>query len=211
MAKVQNPLIGRSSQSMGGATFQTWKGINVLRTKPLTVANPKTDGQRTQRNRFAAMVAFSRLVASSLKAGFVEQAQQQTEYNAFMSANLMTATQVNTPDDVEVTYPQVEMAKGTLSGVTITTPLADNGGGAASVTVDSAMVVPADQMSDNTWVLFFNEDTQTATVTQNASGRGSFSTTPISVGAGTVHALAFTYRAGYASDSLYLGSVVVTN
>lgn len=209
MAKVQNPLIGRSSQSMGGATFQTWKGINVLRTKPLTVANPKTDGQRTQRNRFAAMVAFSRLVASSLKAGFVEQAQQQTEYNAFMSANLMSATQVNTPDDVVVTYPQVEMAKGTLSGVSVAVPLSNSAPGEADVSVISSMQVPADNASDNTWVVFFNEDEQTAHVAQSTTGRGTYATGGVVTGAGNVHAWAFTYRAGYASDSLYLGSVTV--
>lgn len=209
MAKVQNPLIGRSSQSMGGATFQTWKGINVLRTRPLTVANPRTDAQRTQRNRFAAMVAFSRLVASSLKAGFVEQAQQQTEYNAFMSANLMSATQVNNPDDVVVVYPQIDMAKGTLSGASVQVPLAASGPGGAEVTVVSQMQVPSDNASDETWVLFFNETEQLATVAQSNTGRGVFATGSVPVQPGTVHAWAFTYRSGYASDSLYLGSVVV--
>lgn len=34
MARVQNTLIGRASGSVGGATFTTWKGINVLKSKP---------------------------------------------------------------------------------------------------------------------------------------------------------------------------------
>ena len=70
MARVQNTLIGKSSGSVGGATFSTWKGINVLKSKAITVANPKTVGQLTQRNRMTLMVSIFRLIASTNKRRF---------------------------------------------------------------------------------------------------------------------------------------------
>lgn len=54
--KTQNPLIGRSRKSYGDATFYTLNGENVVRTKPMVVANPNTPAQEAQRVRFKAFV-----------------------------------------------------------------------------------------------------------------------------------------------------------
>lgn len=85
MAKTQNTLIGRSSGSVGGATFSTWKGINVLKSKPLTVANPRTRAQLNTREMFAALVALYRSIAGIVKVGFASQAVKKSEFNAFLS------------------------------------------------------------------------------------------------------------------------------
>lgn len=50
--KTQNPLIGRSKKSFGEATFYTMNGQNIVRTKPVAVANPNTPAQEMQRVRF---------------------------------------------------------------------------------------------------------------------------------------------------------------
>lgn len=50
MAITQNPLIGRASGAYGGTVFTTFFNKNVIKTKPVTVRNPKTAAQIAQRN-----------------------------------------------------------------------------------------------------------------------------------------------------------------
>lgn len=52
MSKVQNPVIGRAKGSAGGMTFAKQFDKNTMRAKPFEVANPKTQGQTTQRDFF---------------------------------------------------------------------------------------------------------------------------------------------------------------
>lgn len=52
--KTQNPLIGRSTKSKGADTFYTLNGQNIVRNKPLSVSNPRTPAQVSQRVRFTA-------------------------------------------------------------------------------------------------------------------------------------------------------------
>ena len=100
MAKTQNTLIGRSSGSVGGATFSTWKGINVLKSKPLTVANPKTAGQVATRNMFTALVRLYREIANVVKIGFNSQAVKKSEFNEFLS----TAMRAGLPIQIGATF-----------------------------------------------------------------------------------------------------------
>lgn len=125
MAIVQNPLIGASKQKMGGAVFTSWKGKNVLKTKPLTVANPKSNGQRQQRNTLQAVLAVYRLIAGAILYGFKQAAIGQSEYNAFMSYNMKNAVTVNDPDDVEVNPANLLVSNGSLGETPMTTVTAD--------------------------------------------------------------------------------------
>lgn len=52
MAKVQNPVIGRTKGSAGGMTFSKGFGKNVMRAKVFEPNNPKTAAQTNQRNYF---------------------------------------------------------------------------------------------------------------------------------------------------------------
>lgn len=52
--KTQNPLIGRSTKSKGADTFYTLNGQNIVRNKPMSVSNPRTPAQVSQRVRFTA-------------------------------------------------------------------------------------------------------------------------------------------------------------
>lgn len=91
MSVVQNTLIGRARQKIGGSVFSTWKGINVLKSKPLTVANPKTPGQIQQRSALTQTTALFRLLSGLINLGFKQQAVGKSEFNAFSSYNLKNA------------------------------------------------------------------------------------------------------------------------
>lgn len=113
-AVVQNPIIGRAKNKLGGVVFQTWKGKNVLRSKPLTVANPKTDKQVAQRNKLSAAVDIYRNTSGGVKAGYVQQAAGQSEYNAFTSEIMRNAmSAVGTV--VTVAFEDILFSKGTIA------------------------------------------------------------------------------------------------
>lgn len=60
--KTQNPLIGRSKKSFGEATFYTLNGQNIVRTKAISVANPKSEKQQAQRARFIGITKLANSV-----------------------------------------------------------------------------------------------------------------------------------------------------
>ena len=121
MARVQNTLIGKSSGSVGGATFSTWKGINVLKSKAISVSNPKTDAQKLQRSRLTIMVALYRICAEIVTLGFKTLAIGKSEYNAFMSDNIQSATAPATADSAEFVPAQLKLSKGTIGTIPILT------------------------------------------------------------------------------------------
>ncbi len=119
MAKVQNTLIGRASGSIGGATFTTWKGINVLKSKPESVANPNTLKQKSQRNRLSIMVALYRLLTFAIGVGFKSRAIGKSAYNAFMSANIVPATTVDANGNAVIDFVSLKFALGTIGDTQI--------------------------------------------------------------------------------------------
>lgn len=115
MARVSNPLIGKSRNKIGGVVFSSWKGINTLREKPATVANPKTPAQRAQRSAFAQMVAMGRAILGAIQISFRQRAVQMSEFNAFMRLNLDEAFTIS---GATATFDPTKLvgASGTLLG-----------------------------------------------------------------------------------------------
>lgn len=119
MAILQNTLIGRASGSIGGVTFSTWKGLNVGKSKPVSVANPDTDPQKAQRSALAQLVAIFRQVVGGVDLGFKKLAVHQSAYNAWMSYNLKNA--VSKAGAVATILKQdLLFAKGTVGVVVFT-------------------------------------------------------------------------------------------
>lgn len=120
MAVVQNPITGRSKQKYASAIFSTWKGINVLRSLPLTVANPKTPLQLLQRAKLAIMVALFRQMPGIVKIGYRQQAVKKSEYNAFASDTLKNAFTGSTTETLEIDLADLSVSKGTMASTQLT-------------------------------------------------------------------------------------------
>ena len=120
MARVQNVLIGRASGSVGNATFSTWKGINVLKAKPESVAQPNTPAQQGQKNRMTLIVSVYRLIAAIILFGYKEQAIKKSEYNAFVSDNIMDAISLDSSQVASLDFPLLKVSKGTIGDTAIT-------------------------------------------------------------------------------------------
>ena len=115
MAVVQNTLIGKSKQSVGGTTFSSWKGINVLKSKPVSVANPKSDLQVMQRSALQQIVSIYRVISIAVKKGWKKFAVQKSEYNAFTSNALKFAFDFAAPPVAELDPKLLKITNGTLN------------------------------------------------------------------------------------------------
>lgn len=62
MAISQNPITGRMRQKMSNVVFSTVFGQNVVRSKPLTVRNPRTTGQVNHRDYFTKVVQLCKIL-----------------------------------------------------------------------------------------------------------------------------------------------------
>ena len=62
MAISQNPITGRMRQKMSNVVFSTVYSQNVVRSKPLTVRNPRTTGQVNHRDYFTKVVQLCKIL-----------------------------------------------------------------------------------------------------------------------------------------------------
>lgn len=128
MARTQNTIIGRASGSVGEVTFSTWKGVNVIKQKAVTVANPDTEPQKVRRAMINKGTKTFQRSPELLTAGFREVARNMSSFNAFMSANMATNS-VNEGQSCPP-YPNpllLVVSKGSLLTTTAISLTADDG------------------------------------------------------------------------------------
>ncbi len=116
MGKISQGILGGLSGKVGNVIGGTWKGINYLRIKPSSVANPRTEGQVNQRNKFTATLEFLQPNKEFINVGYKSFAIKKTAFNAAMSEILANGITGNAPD-FEVDYPNALLSKGNLAGV----------------------------------------------------------------------------------------------
>lgn len=119
MAVTQNPIIGRARQKFGNAIFQKWKESNVIRTKPLQVANPDSPAQRAVRSKMVQAVYLYRLIAAIITIGYKKMATTMSEYNAFIKDTLDNAFDYTDPLAPIIDYSKILVAKGTISSTAV--------------------------------------------------------------------------------------------
>lgn len=153
---VQNTLIGRSKQSIGNATFTTWKGKNVLKSKPISVENPQTDGQVTQRLKMTGIVLLFRSVAAAVALGFKERAVGMSEYNAFVKNNIIPATTITLPSTITYNYSAIYMSMGTISPTDMTSVVADDSLNTVVFTFPSTADFPGQSTTDKITIVYIN-------------------------------------------------------
>jgi hypothetical protein len=88
MAKIKQGVLGGFSGSIANVTGSSWKGIAVMKSKPLSVANPNTDLQVAQRTSFKSIATlFSVLLALVIKPVYNPSASKMSGYNLACSIN----------------------------------------------------------------------------------------------------------------------------
>jgi hypothetical protein len=212
MGKISQGILGGLSGKVGNIIGGSWKGIDYIRIKPSSVANPRTEGQVNQRNKFSATIQFLQPNKDFLNVGFKAFAIKKTAFNSAMSYVLNNAI-AGTAPNFNVDYSLALLSKGNLS-----TPL--NGG----VDLATANQVTFDwddnsadgnaNATDKAMVLAYNPSKKESTYNLGGAQRSITSqilTLPTSYTGDTIQLfMAFVSEDGkVVSNSVYLGSGTV--
>jgi len=88
MGVIKRGILGGFSNKVGNIVGSTWKGIAIVKSLPLSVANPRTAGQVLQRSKFKNLTVLGSLLLSPIiKPLWDRFANQMSGFNAFISAN----------------------------------------------------------------------------------------------------------------------------
>jgi hypothetical protein len=120
MAVTQNTLIGSSRGKVGGTVFTKQFGKNVLKSKPLSVANPNTLKQQDQRVSLTKTVALYRSISAVINQTFKSQAVGMSAFNAFTSKTKLSAFTYSGDGNPVFVPGSLLISKGTISPVAAT-------------------------------------------------------------------------------------------
>ena len=131
MAISQNPITGRMRQKMSNVVFSTVFSQNVVRSKPLTVRNPRTTGQVNHRDYFTKVVQLCKILKTvegvAKRSSRTGRSPKMSAYSylikAFMNAEDRTSTPYKPiwsnvdigPGDIGLTNLSYEIKTGKLN------------------------------------------------------------------------------------------------
>lgn len=172
MGKINQGILGGVSGQVGNVIGGTWKGIDYLRIKPSSVANPKTPDQVDQRTKFVTVLRFLQPITEFLRTGFKKYASGMTQFNSAMSYNLNNAV-TGTYPNYSIDYPNALVSRGNLAGGENGAAASTNttAGAARSATAET-LTVPSNFTGDDVEVFlgFISAD---GTKVSNSSYLGS--------------------------------------
>lgn len=107
MAKI-NPLLGKGTGKVGAFLLQVNSGVQILKEKPVKVANPQTDAQVEQRAKLKLM---SQLAADMDKFIVFRKEGLVSARNKFVSANIGLAT-YDSAEGAKIVLPDIQLTEG---------------------------------------------------------------------------------------------------
>jgi hypothetical protein len=184
MAKITESVIGKLRGKIGQVVGSSWKGISILRVLAGSVANPQTDAQLAQRQKWAVTMNFIQPLSQFLQVGFKSYAVKMTGINAAMGYNIKNAL-TGTYPNFAIDYPNALVSRGNLAGAlnqvaastvagTVHFTWDDNSGEISASAYDKTLLVvynPAQNRAVTVSELAERADgTQTITVPDSFSG-----------------------------------------
>jgi len=153
MAHIRKGILGGFSGKVGTVIGSSWRNTSYMRSLPKNVRNPQTLGQRTQRAKFALVVALMRPLVAVLRIGWKLQAKHQSAYNAATAYTLANAIVGEFPN-LQIDYAKVMISRGNLTA--LETPTAASGGGKITVSWDNNSGIGNAQATDKLLLAFVN-------------------------------------------------------
>jgi hypothetical protein len=209
MGKIAQGILGGLSGKVGNIVGGSWKGIDYIRIKPSSVANPRTEGQVNQRNKFTITLEYLQATKDFIKIGYKSFATKKTEFNAAMSYVLNNSVGGIAPN-FTIDYSLALLSRGPLSGVLNgTTDLAT--AGQVSFDWDDNSAEGNANVTDKAMVLVYNPSKKESISILDGADRTVGSqvvTIPNTYAGDTVELfMAFVSADGtQVSNSVYLGS-----
>jgi len=113
MGTIKQGILGPFSGKVGTVIGGVWKGIAYMRGIAPNVADPQTDAQLAQRQKFSVTMHFLQPMSQFFRTGFKNYAVQMTGINAAMEYNVKNAL-TGTYPNIAVDYPNALVARGVL-------------------------------------------------------------------------------------------------
>lgn len=167
MGKISKGILGGISGTVGNVVGGSWKGIDYLRSKAASVANPRTEGQTNQRNKFSAVTVFASLILGSVIQVFWNGLKaKMSGFNVFVQSNIVAVTNAGT-----ILFDNLKLSLGSLLGQVVNTLSAnagtdvvtiswiDNGGTGNALATDQANIVMYNE-TKNTFMISIGELTR---------------------------------------------------
>lgn len=210
MGKIKQGILGGFSGSVGGVVGSSWKGINVMKAKPVSVANPKTAGQIAQRTKMTNVTAFAIVLLANLIKPLWDRFQTgKSGYNAFVSQNIsLFAAALPNP------YADLVISKGKMAETVITSLTSQDGQAVVAVNWGDDIGEGYKLATDEAYAVVINEtngDYAYAAADDTRTDASTNVTLPSAVSSGdTLHAYLSFRRAdgtvvsntGYATDDV---------
>lgn len=191
MAKVQNPVIGRTRGSAGGMTFAKVYDKNVMKAKVFEASNPNTAAQQVQRSYWKTVSAQSAvLTPDQLRAIFPNKPKAMSRRNA-LTQQLAEYWQMN-GSTKEMKLADL-VTVGNAKTMDMGTTTAAVAGTVVTVTLSDTMKANT-LLGDNYFVAMLVNDTQNLIYLDITSEKVSVGAISVNLPAGwdvtdTVHAI----------------------
>lgn len=105
MGIIKRGILGGFRKKVANVVGSSWKGIAVIKSLPLSVANPNTIAQQFVRSKFRLCSRFaSSILSSTIKPLWDRYAQQMSGYNMFVRRNIDVFNAINIidPQDLKI-------------------------------------------------------------------------------------------------------------
>ena len=176
MGIIKRGILGGVANKIGNVVGSSWKGIATLRSLPLSVANPRTAAQRSNRDSFSIMSKLgSEVLTTVCQPLWNRDAKQMSGFNAYVMENKRVY------DADYVTWLQNPiMSKGSLSADLLTATL-NGGGDNIELHCSTTLQNPQDANDDVAYVQVIHQDNSNADKPV-FHAKGFYTTVPRSAG-----------------------------
>ena len=153
MGIIKRGILGGVANKIGNVVGSSWKGIATLRSLPLSVANPRTKAQRTNRDSFSIMSKLgSQVLATVCQPLWNRDAKQMSGFNAYVMNNKRAYDEGWT-----AWLANPIMSKGNLSA-TLSNAGINDGGANLVLVFDTSLKNPQDSNDDIAYVQVIHQD-----------------------------------------------------
>lgn len=114
MGKIGRGILGGVSGKVANIVGARWKGIDYIRAKPQSVANPRTQLQVNQRTKFALVLRFLQPNLNFIKIGYKNFSVKKSQFNSAMSYILNNAIVGDYPNYL-IDYAAALLSRGNLA------------------------------------------------------------------------------------------------
>lgn len=195
MGIISRGILGGFKNKVANVVGSSWKGIAVIKALPLSVANPRTAAQQTQRGNFAGIVAIAKpMLSGVIKPLWDRFAHQMSGYNAFVQANIsvMDGLVIDKPLDLVI-------SRGTLYTPPLVSVEIISAGDAAQVTWNPSTIGQNGQSTDVIYCVLI-DIANSKVLAAKAIGERADGTTTVDAVGGPVTATTRAYLAARSAD-----------